>query len=518
MASNNTTNKLASRMTNVAAFLVTGKFFALLINAITFLIIARILGPSNYGIYTIVMSVAALLGGFGNPNLGAYISERAPKLISANKKKETKLVFGDTLILSLIIGIILTAIGLIFGTAISEYTLHTTAYVLILDLGIATIFFSLLYSTLNSHLLSLNKGKSLASTSILHASTQALFGITLVFLGFGIGGAISGFLAGLIFGTIFEFYIIIKSTGIAFNLMGIKTRFKKILLFSKDIAYSNVLSTAIGNFSVIFLGLIVSAALVGDYGIASRIGSLIDVFVGSIAMAILPMFSEAIYRQKSGANAGKLFFYSTYMSILFGAPIILLFVVFSKQIITVALSSTYLAAVPYMQLISIGILIGIFGSYGTNFLISSSKQSKILKYTALSVFVQFIALFILTPILGVSGMIIAIFFIGSIISDILYINYLSKSGIKLHRGKFFRLMLANILFVTILFLVSLTTSSFLSFIVGFALIFVLYPILVGKLGAILRTDIEILKTASESVPILGHIMYGIIEYASRFCS
>lgn len=199
----NLTKSLGKRMTHVASFLVAGKAISLIINLFTFVIIARLIGPSNYGIYTIIMAIAALFGGFGNPNITAYIAERAPKLISAGKLSEAKRLFGDTLVLSIIFGIILTTIALFLSPFLSSYSLHNLSYSLILDFAILTIFFSLIYSTLYYHILSLNKGGSLATSSVIHATSQGIFGIMLVLLGFGILGAISGFLLGLIIGNIF---------------------------------------------------------------------------------------------------------------------------------------------------------------------------------------------------------------------------------------------------------------------------------------------------------------------------
>ena len=513
----NLTKSLGKRMTHVASFLVAGKAISLIINLFTFVIIARLIGPSNYGIYTIIMAIAALFGGFGNPNITAYIAERAPKLISAGKLSEAKRLFGDTLVLSIIFGIILTTIALFLSPFLSSYSLHNLSYSLILDFAILTIFFSLIYSTLYYHILSLNKGGSLATSSVIHATSQGIFGIMLVLLGFGILGAISGFLLGLIIGTIFELYVLITSIGITISTKKILLRMKKALLFSKDIAYTNILNTIISNFSVIFLGLIVSSSLVGYYGIASKVGSLIDVFIGAVALAVLPMFSEAIYKKKQGANAGKLFYYSVYMSLIFATPIILLLSIFSNEIIYIAFNTAYIGAVFFMQIISIGILMSIFSSYGISFLITSSKQNKVLKFTSISVILQAIFLFILTPYFGVIGMIIATFYIGNISLSALYINYISKSGVQMHKWKIARLVLANIIFATILIPFSFISPNSIGLLLGVVLMFVLYPILIGFIKAITKKDIEIIKSASKSIPILGIAIFSLASYMSRFC-
>ncbi len=514
----NVSMELGSKMTKVASFLTFGKGISLFINLITFVIIARYIGPSNFGIYTIVMSIVALLTGFGNPNISFYLSERVPKLFSTNKNNEAKLMLGDTLLLTILFSIILSIIGIFLGTYFLSYIVHSYAYSMALFVGIPIIFFSLLYGNLYYYILGLNKGKNLAEASILHSITQFTFGVSLVFLGFGIIGAISGYLIGLIISTLFEFYIILKAVGMETRFSGFKKRAKTILAFSKSLAYTNIINNITSNFGILFLGIIVSASLVGYYGIASKIGSLLDVFIGAISLAILPMFSEAVSLKKKGVNAGKLLFYSMYMGILFAMPLIAIFVVFSSEITFIVFSTAYNNAVPYMQLISIGILIGIFSTFGANFLISSSKQKKVFKYAFISNLVQLISIIILIPFFGVYGLVIATLFIGNIVLNALYLNYFSKIGIILHRNKMIRLILANVIFAIVLFPLTYIIPESIGLVLGVLFIFLVYPILLGVIKGVSKKDLNLISTASKSVPFFGVIIQKITSYADNFAS
>ncbi len=509
--------ELGSKMTKVASFLTFGKGISLFINLITFVIIARYIGPSNFGIYTIIMSIIALLSGFGNPNISYYLSKKIPRLFSTNKISEAKLMLGDTLLITLFFSIILSAVGIIFGTYFLSTVTHTYFYSLALLLGIPIIFFSLIYGNLYFYILGLNKGKELAEASIIHSITQFIFGVSLVLLGFGVAGGVSGYLMGLIISTLFEFFVILKLIGININLNGFKKRAKTILAFSKSLAYTNIINNVTSNFGILFLGIIVSASLVGYYGIASKIGSLLDVFIGAISLAILPMFSEAVSLKKEGANAGKLLFYSIYMGILFAMPLIMMFTVFSSEITFIVFSTAYNNAVPYMQLISIGILIGIFSTFGTNFLISSSKQKKVFKYAFISNLIQLIFIIILIPIFGVYGLVIATLFIGNIILNVLYLNYFSKIGIILHRNKMLRLILANVIFALILIPFTYIIPESVGLVLGILSIFLIYPILLGLIKGISKNDLDLINNASKSVPFFGFIIRKITAYAFNFC-
>ncbi|MGC8479625.1 MAG: oligosaccharide flippase family protein [Candidatus Micrarchaeia archaeon] len=508
--------ELTNKMTKVAAFLTFGKGVSLILNLVTFVIIARIIGPSNFGIYTLIMTVVGLLTGFGNPSINSYISERIPKLISGKKNNEAKLLLGDTILLSIIFGGLLLLIGLALSGYVSIYVVHSAPNLLAIQISMLVIIFSLLYTNLYSYILSMNNGKVLAKTSILHAIAQFIFSIGLVLLGFSILGAISGYLIALVISTIFEFSVLYKTSGINIKLENFKKRAINILSFSKSLAYSNIASNISGNFGVLFLGILVPASLVGYYGVASKIGALIDVFVGAIGLAILPMFSEAIYLKKKGVNAGKFFSYSVYMAILFAMPIIMFLVVFAGEITFIAFSNTYAGSVPYMQLISIGILISLFSGFGSNFLISSAKQKKIFKYTLITSIIQIITTIILVPLFNVYGLILSLFFIGTIASNILYFNYLCKLGIDIKLRKLSRLIFSNILFAFIILPLTLIIPESIGLVLGFFAIFLLYPIILGFLKGISKTDLELIEKASKSIPLFGVVVRKIVSYANIF--
>ncbi|MDE1856204.1 MAG: hypothetical protein KGH49_03150, partial [Candidatus Micrarchaeota archaeon] len=51
---------------------VIGKFLALLITTATFIAVARLLGPSSYGIYTVALGYATLIGSVSHFGIASY--------------------------------------------------------------------------------------------------------------------------------------------------------------------------------------------------------------------------------------------------------------------------------------------------------------------------------------------------------------------------------------------------------------------------------------------------------------
>ena len=56
---------LGKRSTRVLSSLFVGRFIATIIAGITFIVVARLLGPSDYGIYTLAVGIYSFIGAVG---------------------------------------------------------------------------------------------------------------------------------------------------------------------------------------------------------------------------------------------------------------------------------------------------------------------------------------------------------------------------------------------------------------------------------------------------------------------
>lgn len=510
--------KLAGKTAKVASLLASGKVISIIIQAFMFIVIARLLGPANYGVYILILGVAAFISAFGNVSIGTYLNERIPYLLSKKRRAEVGVALGDGAIAMVLPGIALLIIGIAASGLISSHVLHSSAYVYLVILSMFTIVFSFLFSGFNLILVSYGDGKNSAIGNMLYSAVQAFASIFLVLLGYGIGGAIFGYVLALIVGSAFQMLTAARRFSIKVTTSGMRSRVRSMLKFSMPLTYSNIITTLISNFSLVLLGLIfVPQLLIGEYGVATKIGTLIDVVAGSISIVLIPMFAEAVNSARMNKNLSKLFHYSVYFGLLFTTPMIAYVVVFSKYLIITLFTSSYSSAVFYMQLISIGLLLSTFGTFATQLVISTRKTSAVLRYSLIAGLAEFISLIVLAPLLHVIGVIIALLYIGSIVTGMLFMNYLKKIGIKMEMGQIGRLLLANVilgLVLSIFLFVSLSWALLL--LLGAAVLLLLYPILIAKLGAISSDEVELLRELSRSIPFFGTMLDKLLAYALFF--
>ncbi len=520
------TEELGLRTAKAASFLISGRVLALIISAAMFVVVARLLAPHNYGIYVLITSVVAFITTLGNPNIGPFLKEHIPRLKAKNKTDEIGVAMGDALLLSVLLGGGLVVLCIALGNQISTYFLNTTLYIYALDIGLIAIVFNLSFNTFSDALISINHSEKAAGAAVVHSVVQALVSIGLILLGYGVIGALLGFSAGLAVSFLLQLYLVHRKYPLKFKFNGMFKRMKETINFAKHLTLSGMISTVLLYFSVIYLGFFEIPSIIGFYGIAQKIGASLDLFGASIALALIPMFSEAFGRRRSGINVERLFYYSVYFSLVFATPAIMLVVIFAQPLILLFFGAAYLGATPYLQLIAVSLLIIVVANFGPNLLIGEGNTRKVLKYAIISGVLELIAMISLTYYFGVVGMIAAVFYLGNFILAALYVNYLWKTGsaeAKIRFRKILQLLLANLVVAGIVALVLSLASPFLGVVsyaltiaVGIVLYLIIYPVVAALLHGVERSDLELLKGASSTMPVLGPVFGYLLGYTTRF--
>ena len=517
---NEITAELARKTAKSASFLVSGKVISMVIQVLMFIVVARLLLPKGYGIYTLALSTAGFVSAAGSLNIGTYLNERIPFLIAKKKTGEIKTALGDATVAIIIPGIILSIIGIAASIPISQYVLHSSALYPVIIIAMATIVFGFVYNSFNLILVGFHDGKNSSIGMIIYSVVQAVFSISFVYLAGSlqgkIEGAIAGYILALFAASAFQIATAAKPYGISLNTKGMLKRIKSMLRFSMPLTYSNILGTVVTNFSVILLGIFVLPSFVGYYGVASRIGTLIDVVAGTMATVLIPMFAEAINNKVMSGRIGRFFYYSVYFGLLFTTPMILYVTVYAHALVNTMFSSSYNGATLYMQLIGVGMLVGTLGTFATQLVISTRKTKVVFKYSAYVAIIETVALLVLVPLFHVVGLIVAMLYIGGIATDILFMRYLKNQGINIDLGKDIRILLANLILGMLLWTLFVLGNPELMLALGIVVILAAYPPILVKIGAVSNEEMRLLEKIGNGIPILGKIIGKIINYAEFF--
>ncbi len=509
---------LGVKHASIASSVFIAKLISLLLGAIMLIVVARVLGSQQYGIYTVALAIAGFAGAFGSLNFGAYFNREIPLLLAKNKKDGIGIRIVDALLFLIAVSIILTVVSAIMLNLIAGYFTAQYEYLGYVYIALLSIGFAITYPILTAILVSFGSNIEVAIALVSFVLVQTIISILLVLIGFGPLGAILGYIAGLVTAVLVPLYYIRKHVRLRIRLSGIKARLVDMLKFSLPITLTGLLNTILSTFPVIFLGiLLVSTSVIGQYGLATRIGNVIDLVAGSISTVLIPMFANAIQKRRAKLKLANLYQSSLFFGLIFSVPMIAYSSVLSYQIIITVFTSAYELTVIYMPLISVGVLLSIFAGYSYSLLVSMGKVVMALKYTSLAIAAQFISILILGYFFQVIGVIVAYFYIGNVILALLYTRGLNSLGIKIDVWPLIRVVICGAIFgISLLPLLLLPIRPLYILALGLVEGFIVYPIVLVKMRALNLDEIQVLHKVGDSVPFIGRLLNLTLRYTESF--
>ncbi|MEM3212117.1 MAG: oligosaccharide flippase family protein [Candidatus Micrarchaeaceae archaeon] len=515
--------RLGKRAMHTGIALFYGNMLSFFLGIAVLVAIARLLGPSQFGAYTIAVSYYLLVDAAFQYGIGSYMSKHLAQYSAGNPNKEllvSSLRSGFSL--ALIFAIATTAIGI--GAALFVAKIYAGAGITFVTLAIASsiIFFAILYGVSISGLTGLGKSKLIAEAMSIQAFAELVGAVSLILLGFGVNGALAGISLGYAVGFALSIALLInefkKIVGsIASNG---RSTLREALHFIAPLGAINIMSSAMGNFSTLLLGVFVPIAVVGSFGIATRsVSGLTSIYISITAM-LLPIFSIATYRvhAKNGViNSGTYNKLLTY-SLSFVLPMFVFVAVLSRPLVFLLISNKYAYAPLYLSLIAIGISISLLGRFISSLFIATNMNKNLMWLYAIAAIVQLALLLVLIPIFKVIGAIVAVFFFGSAIFTYLMVHVSRRRLMAITDIPRILRVFASAAILGFALLASYVLNSTIEEIIaGIGITFLVYPILLGLLKALGKEDIRKIRNAVEGLPA-RKLFELFLSYANRFAS
>ncbi len=263
----------------------------ILINLFNFLnylfhfVMARMLGPVDYGVLAVVISVAYI---FSVPT--EAIQTVISRLISKfNPKKEfgkMNFIFskaiGKFLKVSIICFILMVPIAIFLHYFLPDITFFHMIFTGVL------LFVVFNVPVARGVLQGRKKFKGLGWSMIAESVSKLVVAILLVFIGWKVYGAITGVVFGIFFSFFFSLFFIKEVT----HQKKKKIETKFIYFYSKPIIIAIFAVMIMFSLDIIFAKRFFPSDLAGKYAIASMMGKMIFLGVMPIAKALFPIASE----------------------------------------------------------------------------------------------------------------------------------------------------------------------------------------------------------------------------------
>lgn len=148
----------------------------------------------------------------------------------------------------------------------------------------------------------------------------------------------------------------------------------------------------------------------------------------------------------------------------------------------------------------------------------------IFKYSVVSTFIEVVSLVFLVPKFGAIGVIIAVFYIGNIVDDILFVRGVRKHfGIKPDYKQYLKLLLSGIVIAGLFEAINIahvfTGDIYMHFafdmLLSALVLILIYPALLVLLKLIDRYIIDDIRRSTRSIPLVEPIANFVLNYMIR---
>jgi O-antigen/teichoic acid export membrane protein len=485
--------------------------------AVGFILIARLLGPSGYGLYSLAIVVPALFTSLINFGIDEALV-RFPAKFKAEGRNELLVgVLRSGLKFRLWMGVMASIVGIALSDFLATRLLNRPEMGFYVKLASLAILFQPVFSSAYSSLVGLGRMDRSAMLKVFMSMAKALSAPTLIVLGFGVAGAILGHVLGYVVAGAAGLFLIARSLRTLKPKSGgggFVENLKLMIGYGYPLYLSSLASIFIGQLQLILLAFFVSNFEVGNFNAAVNLTTLLTILITPMATAIFPAFSTFSSRQ---AELKRFFGLSMrYVSLLL-VPASIAVITLSRDISRVVYGPSYVLTPLFLSLYAAVFLLVGLGYYVLGSFFNGIGATKLTLRTNLvyaGVFISSAPL--LTRAHGVLGLISA--FLASNLVSVAY-------GLSLARNKFevdFNPISLSGVYVASIFsalpvlLLSrlFNLGSLVNLAVGIPLFLMTYLTSAPLFGAVHANDIRNLETIFGGIGIWP-ILKPILAFESR---
>lgn len=329
-----------------SAIMIVGSTIANAINYLYHLILGRLLGPSSYGELVSLISLSGLLA-----VLPASISLVVVKYVSASKTERDKTALISWLKIKILKFTFVFFILLVLMTPLIKSFLHINNPSYIVAVAI-TFLFSLPALYNRSILQGLLKFKAATISILFENGTRFITSILLVYLGYQVGGAMTGLVISVVVGWyLTKRYLksyVWKNPKLSLDI-------KSMVFYTVPVLVQSVALTSLYSSDLILVKHFFSSYDAGIYAALSTLGKIILFGAGPISAVMFPIVAQ---RHSKGKGYRKIMILSFLATFIFAISILTVYLLFPQFAINLLYGAAYLESANL--LIWFGIFITLF--------------------------------------------------------------------------------------------------------------------------------------------------------------
>jgi O-antigen/teichoic acid export membrane protein len=317
------------------------------VSAVGSIVIARLLGPANYGVVSIALIYPLMFSGLADLGLSTAIMRYAS--IGDFRRAFTALWLRVLITTAFAVALIPLAPYLAF-------TLHRPYLAPMIDVLAIYAFAYNAVTSVTAFLAGVNRYWDYVVVDLVRNSVRVSSSIALVLAGYGVYGAVWGFSIGYAVATVYAFVRLVRVMDPVLSLAG--NDIAEVLNYSIPLYIPGLLGIPIGQFYNILMAIYVTNAEMGNYQISGNLLTPIGLITGSLSTALfttLPQLVNEDYKFRDALNRA-----ARYTAIVV-SPIAIALALFSNQAVYIVYGPQYSLAPLYLSIMAISNLLAPFG-------------------------------------------------------------------------------------------------------------------------------------------------------------
>ncbi len=405
-------NDIGKASARGSLFLFLGKTSSTIIMAIASILVARLLGPENYGLYVVAMIIPSTLITLSDFGISSSLIKFCAKFSSERNNKKVTSLIKTGIIFNLILALILSIVLLFFSEGIATWALRRPGLELIIRFTTVYVVGQIFLNTVVSVFIGLDKTEKSGLIMNVHAMIKAVASPLLV-LGMGALGAVLGAGVGVLLAAVigiamlvFNLYSVGKSSD--GENVNFTQGLKLMITYGMPLYLSILILGLLTQYKSFLLAQFVSDSEIGNYTIAINFSVLITLISYPIATSLFPAFSKLSIKKEQDAVEKMFKFSVKYVSLLL-IPASIALAVLSKEAVYTVYGSQYQLASGYLSIYVLSFLCAGFGMYVvSSFFNGQGDTMATLRINIIHVCLAVPLAFIVTFLYGVIGLLISL--------------------------------------------------------------------------------------------------------------
>ncbi len=524
-----------SKAANMAKVTASGSFHMLwglvastVILAVGSIIIASLLGESNYGLYTIALTAPGLIATFRDWGVNSAVVKYTAQYREEDKQSQIRGIFISGLVFETVLGLVLSLVCFFLSGFLATSVFQRPGLEPLIQVASFTILAGGLMNTATAAFTGVEQMKLNSVTLVIQAILRTGLIVFLVVLGLGSFGAISGYTVA--FGTasligillMWTIYRNLPKDGISQNNIG--ADIKKLFRYGLPLSISSILSGFMAQFYSMLMAIYVTSdALIGNYSVASNFVVLITFISTPVTTMLFPAFSKLDHR-RDNETLKNVFQFSVKYAALLVVPLTMAIIALSEPGIAVLFGNRFSDAPLFLALLAFGYIMAAFGTLSIGSLINGQGDTGFnMKLTLLMVAIGFPLGFVLISQFGIVGLIVATV-ASSLSTLVVALPWIKKHyGVTIDWTSSLKILFCSALAAVLTYLVTsglswgaiqINLASLITLIVGAVVFLFVFIFSILLTRTVSRADIRNLKEMLSKTGVVAkvaNLALGILE-------